>query len=146
MKRLCCLLLTVWALAACVSVPAVHHDEGLLNADRLFQDKKYSDAAEAYDKIVKESPASERGARALYSLALVHANYDNPQKDYAQALQDFDDFLRLYPANEKALEAQNWKFILKTVLDLKKENGRLLQSINELKQIDIRHEERRKGR
>ncbi len=143
MKRLCFLWLAALALTGCASFKGIHDLE---NADRLFQEKKYGDAADAYDQIAKESLGTERGARALFAAASVHAFYDNPYKDYALALQEFDDFLHTYPEDEKASEAQNWRYILKSVLDLKKENGRLLQKINELKQIDIRHEERRKGR
>lgn len=147
MRRLFVLaLLLMCCLSACARLKADHHDVDFENADRFFMEKKYSEAIAAYDKIAKDSPRSERGARAHYDAAFTHTLYDNPHKDYAQALQEFDDFLRIYPDNERALDAQNWRYILKMVQDLKKENGRLLQNINELKQIDIRHEERRKAR
>lgn len=132
-------------LSACARFKA-DHDVDFENADRFFMEKKYSEAATAYDQIARGAQGSERGARALFAVASLYAFYDNPHKDYARALQEFDDFLRIYPDNERALDAKNWRYILMMVLDLKKENGRLLQSINELKQIDIRHEERRKAR
>jgi outer membrane protein assembly factor BamD (BamD/ComL family) len=120
------------------------HDVDLENAGRFFREKKYSEAIAAYDKIAKDSPRSELGARALYDAAFTHAFYDNPHKDYVQALQGFEEFLREYPNSEKANDAQNWRSILKTVLELKKENEHLTKNIEELKRIDIRHEERRR--
>jgi hypothetical protein len=61
------------------------------------------------------------------------------------ALQGFDEFLRVYPDNERAHDARNWRSVLKMVQELKKENEHLTKSIEELKRIDIRHEEQRKG-
>ena len=147
MRRLLFLvLLLTCCFPACARYKADHtdHDVGFENADRLFQEKKYSDAIAAYDKIAKDSPRSERGARALYDVAFTHAFYDNPHKDYVLALQGFDEFLRVYPNSEKARDAQNWRSVLKMVQELKKENGHLTKSIEQLKRIDIRHEERRK--
>jgi outer membrane protein assembly factor BamD (BamD/ComL family) len=83
-------------------------------------------------------------ADALFEAAYLQAFYDNPHKDFAQALQGFDEFLKRYPDHARAQEAHNWHFVLKTILDTKKENDRLNQSIEELKKLDIRHEERRR--
>jgi outer membrane protein assembly factor BamD (BamD/ComL family) len=154
------LLLTACCLGGCASIQARiqggpqggHGQDAELqdaefdSADGFIKQKRYNEAIAAYNKIAQESMGSERGARALYDSAFTYAFYDNPHKDYAQALQEFDAFLQMYPDHEKALDAQNWRYVLKTMLELKKENGRLLQNIDELKQIDIRHEERRKGK
>ena len=95
MRRLSLLvLLLTCCLPACASYTA-DHDDGLKNADRFLNEKKYSEAIIAYVKIAKESPGSERGARALYGAAVTRVFYGNPRKDYAQALQEFDEFLRL---------------------------------------------------
>ena len=145
MIRLLVILLLMNCVPACVKYDA-HRDAELVNADRSFNEKKYGEAVSAYDAIARDAPGSERGADALFRSAFTMAYYDNRQKDYARALQEFDEFLRVYPNNEKAPDAQNWRYMLQMVLDLKKENGRLLQSINKLKQIDIRHEERRKAK
>lgn len=144
MRRLFFLVLL---LACCLSACARYmadHDVDLENADGFFREKKYSEAIAAYDKIAKDSPRSELGARALYNAAFTRAFYDNPHKDYVLALQGFDEFLREYPDTEKANDAQNWRSILKMVLELKKENEHLIKNIEELKRIDIRHEERRR--
>jgi outer membrane protein assembly factor BamD (BamD/ComL family) len=143
------LLLSACCLWGCASIQARiqgghGQDAAFDSAEGLIKEKRYNEAISAYNKIAQESVGSERGANALYASALVSVFYDNPQKDYALALQEFDEFLRLYPSNEKAREAQNWRYIIKMALELKKENEHLTNSIEELKRIDIRHEERRR--
>ncbi len=108
-------------------------------ADSLFREKQYSNAISTYRKVLREYPDSSSAADARYNLALALAFYDNPQKDYPQALQEFEEFLKLYPNHERAQEAQNWRQVLKTL-------DRLNKSIEELQQLDIKHEEKRKKR
>lgn len=144
MRRLVALvLLSTCCLSACARLMGVWDGE-FENAGRLVKERRYNEALATYCKIARESPASERGASALFACASVRAFYDNPQRDYALALQEFDEFLRLYPNDERARDAQNWRSVLKAVLDLKKENEHLTTSIEQLKELDIRHEERRR--
>lgn len=137
------LFLLVGAVSGCTGMRFLW-DREFSHADRLAEEKKYPEAIGIYQKIAKDSAGSDRGADGLFLAAKVRSSYDNPQRDYALALQEFDEFLRKYPDNEKAREAQNWRALLKTVVDLKKENEKLNQSIEQLKKIDIKHEERRK--
>ena len=99
----------------------------------------------AYRKILSASPAPAPvvAAKAQYDIAFILAYYDNPQRNYTQAIQELDEFLRLYPDDARVREAQNLLFMLKAVIDLKKENEHLNKSIEQLKKLDIRHEERR---
>jgi len=64
---------------------------------------------------------------------------DQHRRPNAAALQEFDEFLRAFPDHALAHEARNWRLVLKTVDDLKK-------SLDQLKKLDIKHEERRKRR
>jgi len=113
------------------------------NAVRSVKEKKYHSAITAFRKIVADGPKSPIAADALFEVAYLQAFYDNPQKDYSQALSGFNEFLRRYPAHAKARDAENWRAVLKLLLDTKKENDRLNKSIEQLKKLDIRHEERR---
>jgi outer membrane protein assembly factor BamD (BamD/ComL family) len=113
-------------------------------ANSAAKEKKYQEAATLYRNAAAQSPASDVAADALYQLAYVQALYDNPQKDYAKALQGFDEFVKRYPAHPKAQEAETWRSLLRTLLDLRKENERLHKNIEQLRKLDIRHEERRK--
>lgn len=137
------LLLLMFCLSSCARI-RVWQDAEFRNADKLLNEKRYGEAVGAFSKIAKESAGTARGANALFSSASVRVFFDNPDKDYALSLQEFDEFLRLYPNDERAGDAQNWRHIVKTVLELKKENERLSKNIDQLKRIDIRHEERRR--
>ncbi len=108
------------------------------------KDKKYAEALAICRKIVSESPQSTVAPDALFEAAYLQVIYDSPEKDYGQALSGFDEFLKRYPDHAKAEDARNWRGVLKTILDAKKENERLLQNIEKLKKLDIRHEERRR--
>ena len=141
------------SLAGCIrsSAPSVlpsAQATDLKNADNLFKQRKYSDAVEAYRKILAASPAPTPAdaAQVQYEIAFILAYYDNPQRNYVQAIQEFDEFLRLYSTDSRVSEAQNLRYMLKTVIDVKKENEHLSKSIEQLKKLDIRHEERRGGK
>lgn len=114
-------------------------DRELMVADGLVAQKKYTEAVSAYRTIIKNNSDPEISAEVRFRLAYILISHDNPQPDYPKALQEFEEFLRLYPAHEKAEEAKTWRQALKTI-------ERLNKNIEELKRLDIRHEEKRKRR
>jgi outer membrane protein assembly factor BamD (BamD/ComL family) len=133
---------------ACVPYPlgtgGQHSDVAIQKARAAAQEKKYAEAMTAYQGIIADSPTSTVTADALFELALLHAAFDNPHKDYSQASAGFDEFLKRYPDHAKAPEARNWRAVLKALQDTKKENERLRKNIEQLKNIDIMQEEKRK--
>lgn len=102
----------------------------------------------AYRKLLAASPAPapSEAANARYGIAFILAYYDNPQRNYAQAIEELDEFLRLHPDNARVRDAQNLRFLLKAFIEVKKDNEHLNKSIEQLKKLDIRHEERRGGK
>ncbi len=144
MKKVIILLAVIW-LSGCATTSVVNGPE------RQFQDaavsvkeKRYKEAVAAYKKIMADSPDSPLAADALFQLALVYAHHDNPQRDYVQATRAFAEFVKRYPDNARAEEAQTWVSVLKAYQELKKKNESLGKSIEELKRLDIRHEQKRK--
>lgn len=143
-------LIVVLLLSGCVTAPptpppaATGPESDYQSAADFVKEKKYSKAIAAYHKIAASSPQSPLAADSLFEVAYLQAFYDNPQKDYAQALEGFDEFLKRFPNHSKAGEAKNWYMILKTIVDTKKENERLRESIEELNKLDVRHEEQRR--
>ncbi len=133
LAALCAMLL----LSSCAALTPTGRE--LREADGQFQDRKYGDAAASYRRVIRENSSSTSTAEARFNLARTLAWHDNPQRDYAAAFLEFDEFLRLYPDHALAPEARNWRLVLKTVDDLKK-------SLDQLKKLDIKHEERRKRR
>ncbi len=130
------------ALSGCAAILSGDIDK----AESLYQQKKYAEALKSYKQVVAHSLSSRQQAEARYSIALIQASYDNPQRSYSHAVESFDEFLKLYPDHEKADEAMNWKNTLKLLLDEKRECEQLKKNIEQLKKLDIRHEEKRKGK
>ena len=124
-------------LSACASLTGPGREVHAANS--LVENKKYGEAVSAYRRVIREHPHSWSSADARYGLATTLACYENSQRDYAQALQEFDEFVRLYPDDARCWEAQNWRHVLRALHDSRK-------SIEDLKKLDIRHEEKRKRR
>jgi len=160
------LLLAAYSLSGCARIVG-GQDTEFYRADSYLKEKKYSEAVTAYRQIAKDTDNPERAANAQFALASTLACYDNSQKDYALSLQEFDEYLARFPDSDKAEEAQQWRSLLRMIVELKKENEnlaknieqykqnieqykqnieRLNKSIEKLKQLDIMHEERRKNR
>jgi len=141
-------LIAIILLSGCATGRVVTGPEQQFQAAEVcVKEKKFKEAAATFRKIAADAPpASPLAADALFELALVHANHDNPQRDYVQAIQTFEQLIKRHPDYSKIPEAQIWISVLKTVQDLKKENEKLIESIEQLKRLDIRHEERRKGK
>ncbi len=106
-------------------------------ADNYLKKKQYSNAVAAYREFLQEAPDSFYAADARYGLAMTLVAADNAQKDYAQATHEFEIFVKLYPNDKRSSEAQNWVAVLKALNDQNKR-------IEQLKRLDIRHEERRR--
>jgi outer membrane protein assembly factor BamD (BamD/ComL family) len=123
-------------------VPAIKSAE----AKKLLDEYKYAESVAAFQKIIKEYPNSDWAANAIYSIATTFVSVQNPNKDYAQALAHFEDFLYQYPQHERATDAKNWRQAIKMIIDAKKENERLLKNIEQLKQLDMRQEQKRLGK
>ena len=139
-------VVVIWLLGCAItsvpSGPAKEFQEAAVSV----KEKRYNEAVAAYKKIAADSPRSALAADALYEIALVHLFHDNPRKEYEQAIRTFEDFLKFHPDNKRAPEAQNWIYILRTIQEQKKNNEQLNRSIEQLKQLDVRQEERRETR
>jgi len=120
--------------AGCASMSAPGRK--LAAANGLYEAGKYGGAAAAYRKIFQEA-SGPAAAEARFGLAATLAAGDNPQKNYAQALRAFEEFLKLHPGHPKARQARDWQQVLRALEQVNK-------SIDQLKRLDISHEEKRK--
>jgi outer membrane protein assembly factor BamD (BamD/ComL family) len=143
-------LLILALVSGCARFWAERLDGGpesrIAEAEKLAQEKKFPQSLAAYKKILQDYPESEWSARVRFEIALVYASTANPQRDYSQALREFEEFLTLHPGHERAAEANTWKNLIKSFLEVKKENEQLRKNIEELKQLDLRQEEKRNRR
>ncbi len=116
------------------------------DAKKLISERKYSDALTTLQKALHDGQYGASAPDIRYLIATVYVAADNPQRDYSQALVEFDEFLRLYPDHERAVEAKSWRHAIKLILEAKKENERLRKSIEGLKELDVRQEQKRLGK
>ncbi len=138
------ILVILAALGVTVNCAFLRTD--LATANAQFRQKKYDEALETYRKALARSHTAGQDATARYSIALILVSSDNPHKNYPHALEAFEEFLKLYPNHEKAPEALNWKGVLKTLVEERRECEQLKKNIEQLERLDIRHEEKRKGK
>jgi outer membrane protein assembly factor BamD (BamD/ComL family) len=150
MNRLILAIVLVPVLAAgtgCVRYTAQKDDSAVSakvsDAQKLLRESKYANAIAEFRKIMQEHPNTEWAAKAKYGIAMASVSANNPQKDYAVAIAEFDEFLAQYPQDERIPEARSWRQALKVLLDTKKDNDRLNKSIEQLKQLDVRQEQKR---
>ena len=109
----------------------------------LARSGNYKEAMTVYRKIVA-GPATVVSADAEFEIAALYTYYNNPQRDYVQALAGFEEFIRRYPEHAKVREARTWQSLLRQVIETNRENERLKKNIEQLKNLDIMHEERRR--
>lgn len=146
MNKVIVLAVVIWFFGCATTSVVTGPEKQLQDAAVSVKEKRFKEAAAACNRIMAESPDSALAADALFEVALINAYHDNPQRDYAQAIRSFAEFIKRYPDNRRADEARTWISVLRTVLELKKQNEHLKENIEELKQLDIRHEDRRKGK
>jgi outer membrane assembly lipoprotein YfiO len=143
-------VLLLMLAAGCARFSAQKSDEAasatVADAQKLLRESKYAHAITEFRKIIQEHPNSEWAAKAQYGIAMAYVSANNPHKDYSAAVAEFDEFLAQYPQDERIPEARSWRQALKVLLETKKDNDRLNKSIEKLKQLDVRQEEKRLGR
>lgn len=121
-------------------------DRDMHAADYQAQERSYAEALAGYQSLVSRTGTSRRDAAARYSIAVILASHDNPQRNYAKALDAFNEFLKRYPDHERAPDAANWAAALRTLQEAKQENEQLKKNIEQLKRLDIRQEKKRERR
>lgn len=147
-------LIAILATTGCARLTGVQGEESpesavlelLANADMQAKSGKYADAAKTYKSVVQNYQNTQWAASAQYETAMIHLSAGNPQRDYALALAKLDEFISQNPNHARATDAKNWRQAIKTLLDLKRDNDRLNKNIERLKQLDMRQEEKRRGR
>jgi len=106
---------------------------GLTDADlfargeKRAEQKKYGDAAEAFQALLERFPSSPLAARAQFGLASIRM----ANKQEIEAEVAFDDFLRLYPADPRVPDALLLKgaLLARQVLPPGRDQGKTQEAI-----------------
>ncbi|HAM51736.1 MAG TPA: hypothetical protein DCP92_14025 [Nitrospiraceae bacterium] len=88
-----------------------------------------------------DSPAS---APVHLQLALLYGHHRNQAPNYSMALKELETYISLAPEEGKAEMIQNWLSLLKEIVRLDRENKEMKEKVEQLKDLDIELEKRRK--
>lgn len=109
----------------------------------LFQQGKFSEAIVQYRKLTRNKDKSV-AETAQYQLAYTFAYYKNMGRDYQEALNEFQLFLKKYPESSLKEEAANWVSLLNQAVMKQSENELLRDNIKRLVDIDIEGEQKQR--
>lgn len=101
--------------------------------EQKFAAKKYDDAIEAYKVLLERFPTSPLAAKAQLRLADAHMN----NKDNAEAESAFDDFLRLYPADDNVPYAsfRKGELLARQAPDPGRDQSKTLEAVKAFSQV-----------
>jgi len=117
----------------------------LEKARAFFQEGKYSEAIGQYRKLLKGQDRNI-AERSQYQIAYTLAFYKNPKRDFQEALNEFQLFIRRFPASRLKEDAANWTALLSQYLAKRSENEKLRDDIKKLVDIDIEAEQKQNQR
>lgn len=152
-KKLACLVCILLIISGCSTFPAIlidTHGSQLKQAESLFETGKYSEAADAYKKILKEASSGPEAAEAHYLLAFTLSYYKNPQSDYTASLKEYQKVISKYPNSPHRRESENMISLLSSLVTLKQQisdeqakTKQLEERLLKLQQLEIESEQRR---
>jgi tetratricopeptide (TPR) repeat protein len=111
--------------------------ELLLRSKRLLPRGDYAGSLKDSQRVLSLPGKNHPKDQALFQMGLIYAHVDNPQKDFAKALEYFRRVIKDYPKSPLAEEARVWAGVLQ-------ENEKLSQVIEKSKQVDIAVEEKKR--
>jgi TolA-binding protein len=154
------LVLTGCGTARIVSAPAASPSEAertVRQAEALGREGQAIAARDLYRRVIREYPADQASAEALYRLGLLQVDPASPIRDYRTARATFTLLLSRYPRSLWDAEARAWQATLTDLLlredearrahqrsqRTEEESKRAKTNLERLKQTDLDLERRR---
>jgi len=81
-------------------------------AESSFSQERYRESYERYHTLAQTHPNSPTAEQAAFQAAFVLIYHKNPEKNYKQAILEFEAFQAAYPRSMLANEAATWHEIL----------------------------------
>jgi TolA-binding protein len=111
--------------------------EQLLRSKKLFHRGDYAGSLRESQRVLSLPGKNPPKDQALFQMGLIYAHVNNPQRDFAKALDLFKRLVKDYPKSPLSEEAKAWAGVLQ-------ENEKLSQVIEKSKQVDIAVEEKKR--
>ncbi len=147
--QLCIACLIIVVFSRCASLSGIRNrmaaDDHVKHGQLLFEQGDFRQAEEENQKALtlldRRSPAD----RALFTLGLIYAHQDNPDKEHEKSVEFFKRLLEEYPDSSLYNNAKVWFFILNDNMEAKKQienlssiNGYLQQNDELIKTNDFK--------
>jgi tetratricopeptide (TPR) repeat protein len=118
--------------------------ESLGQAEQLLKQGDFEASLKENQRVLSISGKNPPGDRALFNMGLIYADRENPKKDCEKALLFFSKVLKDYSQSPLAEEAKIWVGLLRERIEVLQENEKLKKVIENLKQVDIEVEEKKR--
>jgi outer membrane protein assembly factor BamD (BamD/ComL family) len=86
--------------------------ELFIKAEKLLTEKDFEGAVQENQKVLSLFVNGPPGDRALFNIAMIHAHYDNPARDYGKALELFRQITQEYPDSQLVEQSKTLESIL----------------------------------
>ena len=124
--------------AACETVPKKREVKGeeqtadrhLIRSQQLLAKGDYQEALRENQKVLSLPGKNASGDKALFNAGLINAHYENPEKNYNEAIRLFNQLIKDYPKSTLVEQAKLWVGTL--------------EIIEKEKQVDIEIEKKKK--
>jgi len=87
-------------------------DKSLLRGQELFAKGDYEGALRENQAVVSAFDKKPPGDRALFSMGLIYAHHDNPQRDHRQSRAYFKQLIEDYPRSPLSGQAAMWVHVI----------------------------------
>ena len=128
----------------CPPQPAVvtcDHDEEVFTPK--LKPAEYPKEIGRLQRVILSHPTKSEKAEAHFQLAVLYANYNNPEINYQFALQQLTSYITMHPQAKHDYDVQNRLSLLKKLTQLSDENTTLKQTIEDIKILDQQIEQKR---
>jgi tetratricopeptide (TPR) repeat protein len=113
-------------------------DKSLLRGQELFARGDYAGALRENQAVVSAFDKKPPGDRALFSMGLIYAHHENPQRDYKQSRAYFKKFIEDYPKSALAGQADMWVHVIDEI-----EKEKRIAREREKKQVEKKQVEKK---
>jgi tetratricopeptide (TPR) repeat protein len=115
---LCIAGLAFYSFCGCAAMREVetrnNADKSLLRGQELFAKGDYEGALRENQAVVSAFDKEPPGDKALFSMGLIFAHQNNPQRDYEKSMSFFTKLIEDYPQSALAEQAKIWVHILES--------------------------------
>lgn len=126
--------------------PTDEVQERLLRGQKLLSQKDYEGAINEYEKVRALSPRQPPEDQALFNIALIHAHFGNPKRDYKKSIDLFLKMSKEYPESPLAEQAKIWVSILRETVESTKKMEKMVETIQDLEKRNRALQESQKGK